>query len=60
MKELVIEMDTKMSKRSFKYFFETVLGFDFADHHESWCRGLEESKYYCVKASRDHGKSVFL
>lgn len=59
MKELVIEMDTKMSKRSFKYFFETVLGFDFADHHESWCRGLEESKYYCVKASRDHGKSVF-
>jgi phage terminase large subunit-like protein len=24
-----------------------------------WDKGLEENRYYCVKASRDHGKSVF-
>ena len=59
MKELVIEMDKKMSARSFKYFFETVLGFDYADHHGLWDKGLTDNRYYCVKASRDHGKSVF-
>ncbi len=59
MKELIVEMDRKMSQRSFKYFFETVLGFDYADHHAQWDEGLEENRYYCVKASRDHGKSVF-
>ena len=59
MKQLIIEMDGKMSARSFKYFFETVLGFDYADHHAKWDKGLEGSRYYCVKASRDPGKSVF-
>mgnify|MGYP003112383087 FL=1 len=59
MKELIVEMDINMSKRSFKYFFETVLGFDYADHHAQWDEGLKENRYYCVKASRDHGKSVF-
>ena len=59
MKQLIIEMDAKMSARSFKYFFETVLGFDYANHHAKWDKGLEDSRYYCVKASRDHGKSVF-
>ena len=59
MKQLIIDMDMKMSKRSFKYFFETVLGFDYAGHHKCWDKGLEENRYYCVKASRDHGKSVF-
>ena len=59
MKQLIVEMDGKMSERSFKYFFETVLGFDYAEHHAKWDKGLEDSRYYCVKASRDHGKSVF-
>jgi len=59
MKELLVEMDINMSKRSFKYFFETVLGFDYADHHAQWDEGLKDNRYYCVKASRDHGKSVF-
>ena len=59
MKELIVEMDINMSKRSFKYFFETVLGFDYADHHAQWDEGLKDNRYYCVKASRDHGKSVF-
>ena len=59
MQQLVIEMDRKMSGRSFKYFFETVLGFDYAKHHGMWDKGLTDNRYYCVKASRDHGKSVF-
>lgn len=59
MQTLVLEMDKKMSTRSFKYFFETVLGFDYADHHGMWDKGLSDNRYYCVKASRDHGKSVF-
>tara|TARA_R100000005_G_C5000215_1_gene207049 strand:- start:3172 stop:4656 length:1485 start_codon:yes stop_codon:yes gene_type:complete len=59
MKELIVEMDINMSKRSFKYFFETVLGFDYAKHHAQWDEGLKNNRYYCVKASRDHGKSVF-
>lgn len=59
MQELVVEMDKKMSARSFQYFFETVLEFDYANHHGLWDKGLADNRYYCVKASRDHGKSVF-
>lgn len=58
MQELLIEMDTKMSERSFKYFFETVLGFHYSNHHKQWDEGLKNNRYYCVKASRDHGKST--
>ena len=48
-----------MSKKSFEYFFTEILEFDFSDHHKLWLQGVNESKRYCVKASRDHGKSVF-
>ena len=58
-KALVDEIDMEMSKKSFKFFFTEILGFDYADHHEAWDQGLNENRYYCVKASRDHGKSVF-
>ena len=52
-------MDTQMSKKSFSYFFTEILGFELSKHHEDWLKGLNQNKYYCVKASRDHGKSVF-
>ena len=58
-KALVDEIDIEMSKKSFKFFFTEILGFDYADHHEAWDNGLNGHRYYCVKASRDHGKSVF-
>ena len=58
-KALVDEIDMEMSKKSFKFFFTEILGFDYADHHEAWDQGLNGNRYYCVKASRDHGKSVF-
>jgi len=57
--ELVRDIDLQMCSKSFKYFFTDILGFDFSDHHEKWQKGLNENRYYCVKASRDHGKSVF-
>jgi len=65
LKRFIIDMDWKMSKKSFKYFFEDVLygedgnGFEYNHHHASWKEGLDNNQYYCVKASRDHGKSVF-
>ena len=48
-----------MAAKSFQYFFVDILGFDFSHHHADWEKGLHENRYYCVKASRDHGKSVF-
>ena len=59
MDDFIIQMDREMCRKSFEYFFVDILGFMFNTHHESWKNGLEESQYYCVKASRDHGKSVF-
>tara|TARA_R100000406_G_scaffold96191_1_gene93146 strand:+ start:145 stop:1626 length:1482 start_codon:yes stop_codon:yes gene_type:complete len=56
---LIKEMDRQMSAKSFKFFFTDILGFEYSDHHQSWESGLNENRYYCVKASRDHGKSVF-
>jgi hypothetical protein len=52
-------MDIEMSKKSFEYFFTEILEFEFSDHHRDWLKGLNGNRYYCVKASRDHGKSVF-
>jgi len=52
-------MDIEMSRKSFKYFFTDILDFEYSDHHKKWEKGLNENRYYCVKASRDHGKSVF-
>jgi phage terminase large subunit-like protein len=59
MDDFIIQMDKEMCRKSFEYFFVDILGFLFNGHHQSWKDGLEESQYYCVKASRDHGKSVF-
>jgi hypothetical protein len=58
MNAFIHEMDTKMAEKSFKYFFTEILGFHYSHHHESWDEGLSSHSYYCVKASRDHGKST--
>jgi phage terminase large subunit-like protein len=59
MDEFILNMDREMCKKSFRYFFQDILGFMYNHHHDDWNKGLTESQYYCVKASRDHGKSVF-
>ena len=58
LRQLVHEMDWEMSRKSFRFFFETILGFHYSGHHKEWVEGLEKNSYYCVKASRDHGKST--
>ena len=58
MKDFILDMDRKMAEKSFKYFFTEVLEFHYSHHHEMWDKGLKEHRYYCVKASRDHGKST--
>ena len=59
MNQFILEMDREMSAKSFRYFFTEILGFEYSYHHECWDKGLDSNRYYCVKASRDHGKSVF-
>jgi len=59
MNQFILEMDREMSAKSFRYFFTEILGYDYSFHHECWDKGLSDNRYYCVKASRDHGKSVF-
>ena len=58
MKAFILDMDREMAKKSFKFFFTEILDFHYSHHHESWEQGLSEHRYYCVKASRDHGKST--
>ena len=58
MKAFILDMDREMAKKSFKFFFTEILDFHYSHHHESWEQGLNEHRYYCVKASRDHGKST--
>ena len=59
MQDFIQQMDREMSKKSFNYFFTEILGFELNWHHQEWGKGLDSNRYYCVKASRDHGKSVF-
>ena len=58
-KDLVDDIDRQMAAKSFQYFFVDILGFDFSHHHADWEKGLNGNRNYVVKASRDHGKSVF-
>ena len=58
MKEFILDMDRKMAEKSFKFFFTEILGFHYSHHHKMWDEGLKGNRYYCVKASRDHGKST--
>ena len=58
MEEVVYEIDFQMCKKDFQFFFEDICGWQLADHHAIWVDNLQSHNRYCVKASRDHGKSV--
>ena len=58
MADVVSEIDFEMSKRDFQFFFEDICGWQLAGHHATWVDNLQTHNRYCVKASRDHGKSV--
>ena len=39
MSAFIVDMDKKMSEKSFKYFFTDVLGFEYSYHHQCWDKG---------------------
>jgi len=54
------EMDMEISKSSFPYFFQHILGFDFTPFHQEWLDMMHSTKRAVIICSRDHGKSVFM
>lgn len=58
LEEVIHEIDFEMCKKDFGFFFEDICGWQLADHHAQWVDNLQTHNRYCVKASRDHGKSV--
>ena len=54
------EMDMEISKSSFPYFFQHILGFDFTPFHQEWLDMMHNTKRAVIICSRDHGKSVFM
>jgi len=54
------QMDMELSKNSFPYFFQNVLGFDFPSYIQEWHELMESTQRTVIICSRDHGKSVFM
>jgi len=54
------QMDLELSKNSFPYFFENVLGWDFASHQQEWLELMGQTQRTVIICSRGHGKSVFM
>ena len=54
------QMDMELSKTSFPYFFENVLGWEFAKHQEEWHELMNSTQRTVIICSRGHGKSVFM
>lgn len=49
-----------MSRNSFPYFFEHVLGFQMTNHQAEWKELMDDTKRTVIMCSRGHGKSVFM
>jgi hypothetical protein len=54
------QMDMELSKNSFPYFFQNVLGWEFAKHQEEWLELMGDTQRSVIICSRGHGKSVFM
>ena len=54
------QMDMDLSKNSFPYFFQNVLGFDFPSYIQEWHELMNTTQRTVIICSRDHGKSVFM
>jgi hypothetical protein len=53
-------MDMELSKNSFPYFFQNVLGFHFPSYIQEWYGLMNSTQRTVIICSRDHGKSVFM
>ena len=54
------QMDMELSKNSFPYFFQNVLGWEFANHQQEWLELMNDTQRTVIICSRGHGKSVFM
>ena len=54
------QMDMELSKNSFPYFFQNVLGWEFATHQQEWLELMNDTQRTVIICSSDHGKSVFM
>ena len=54
------QMDMELSRNSFPYFFQNVLGFDFPSYIQEWHELMNTTQRTVIICSRDHGKSVFM
>jgi len=54
------QMDMELSRNSFPYFFQNVLGFDFPNYIQEWYKLMNDTQRTVIICSRDHGKSVFM
>ena len=54
------QMDMELSKQSFPYFFQNVLGMMYPDYMAEWLETMEKTDRTVIVCSRDHGKSVFM
>ena len=53
-------MDMELSKNSFPYFFQNVLGMMYPEYMQEWKKLMEQTDRTVIVCSRDHGKSVFM
>ena len=53
-------MDMEISKTSFPYFFQNVLGMMYPEYMQEWLELMQSTDRTVIICSRDHGKSVFM
>ena len=58
--DFVTKMDMELSKNSFPYFFQNLLGKMFPPYMQEWLETMESTDRTVIVCSRDHGKSVFM
>ncbi len=58
--DFMSDMDLELSKNSFPYFFQNVLGMMFPPYMSEWLELMENTDRTVIICSRDHGKSVFM
>jgi len=58
--DFVSSMDMEISKTSFPYFFQNVLGMMYPEYMEEWYDTMQKTDRTVIICSRDFGKSVFM
>jgi len=58
--DFVSSMDMELSRNSFPYFFQNVLGMMYPEYMQEWLNAMETTDRTVIVCSRDHGKSVFM